>query len=490
RSAPSRGATRQAPHLLALPSEILVEILRYLRLADVPAVSATCRHLNSLLHGPGASQGLWRSLHGNGLANDEARKVLPVLQPVFPCDCNVCSAAFPGPVYRDELRAGAAWHRGRPLESTLCNFKPARYQRGGHQRPAVLAMPCLQLHGNQLVYSQENRLYRLRLNAGDRWQRLVATDAYRGSVGAADVTALSVESPADGGRALVGTGDGRLLLWASDGAGPPRRLHGHPFDQSAVNCIDSCSAAAAGFDCWRLVLAGTKGGSLMAARLNGDCCVQDSQQNRGSWRSWNSGDRIYACRLAPDGSGIALIGCAGLTNASSTTAGADSAEGGGPLRLFNVETGAQLAAGQPLTDTGLRRRGSGIRGVAFQSVSLAVTVGYDARVRLWDLRMLGGGVATERHRLPAAVWEDPSDCAGTAVQADRCHTVLVGLMQHGLVRLYDIRQTRSHVRTFYKGAHYPDCVARLTRSPVYSLDFNAHCFVRGLDSEINCVRFA
>lgn len=119
------------------------------------------------------------------------------------------------------------------------------------------------------------------------------------------------------------------------------------------------------------------------------------------------------------------------------------------------------------------KKGSGMLDLQWHTEHTFLSCGYDTCTRLWDTRM-GACVRT---------WEEPFDEVIYCLNTDNNMSLVCGTARHGLVRVWDMRQTQP-VQMFYaKHAHSGQS------SPVYSVAFDQTNLYVALDQCLNLMSF-
>jgi len=183
----------------------------------------------------------------------------------------------------------------------------------------------------------------------------------------------------------------------------------------------------------------------------------------------NLRDRVWSLAADPGGRRV-VVGTAGLAGVPS-------------LHVIDLETLRGVAGDQGESHEGWLELGQGLKNgagcldVQWQSPNCFITCGYDSCTRLWDLRVNApSGVA---------VWEEPFNEAIYSLTTDGSHTLLTGTARHGLVRLWDMRDTSAHVAHYYVGHPYLG-----QSSPVYSVAFDQRHMYAALDQSVNLLSFS
>ncbi|KAK3095089.1 hypothetical protein FSP39_010155 [Pinctada imbricata] len=114
--------------------------------------------------------------------------------------------------------------------------------------------------------------------------------------------------------------------------------------------------------------------------------------------------------------------------------------------------------------------GSGMLDMKYESPHTLLTCGYDTCLRLWDTRT----------NECVKKWEEPFDTAIDCVQSDDDFTMFAGTSRHGMVRVWDKRQTQP-IQMYYTG--------RKRNSPVYSIAFNHEKLFCALDIGVQVLDF-
>lgn len=120
------------------------------------------------------------------------------------------------------------------------------------------------------------------------------------------------------------------------------------------------------------------------------------------------------------------------------------------------------------------RKGAGMLDLAWIDPTKFLSCGYDSFARLWDIR---SGTCVLK-------WEEPFNEAIYCLATDYNMTLVCGTARHGLVRLWDMRQTQPV--NMYHVKH-----PRLGQSsPVYSVSFDQSNLYVALDQSLSLVSFS
>ncbi|XP_066993077.2 F-box/WD repeat-containing protein 4 [Anabrus simplex] len=163
-------------------------------------------------------------------------------------------------------------------------------------------------------------------------------------------------------------------------------------------------------------------------------------------------DRVWSVSCRPQGE-MCAVGSAGYHHIP-------------PLHIYDLQQGKEIVG-----LNGSFRPGAGILDIHWESPHTFLSTGYDAFIRLWDIRT-GSNVNS---------WEDPFDSAIYCIDSDNLHTILCGMAQHGRVQLWDKRQHNSLQMYFMSANH---------SSPVYSLAFDPCQLFAALDQSLNVMDFS
>ncbi|KAF4522412.1 hypothetical protein B566_EDAN007662 [Ephemera danica] len=156
------------------------------------------------------------------------------------------------------------------------------------------------------------------------------------------------------------------------------------------------------------------------------------------------------------------------------------------LQVFDLNSGEQVAS---LGREVARRPGAGLLDLAWETPQLILSCGYDASLKMWDLRY--AVLSSMRHvsltsifccRVSKCVahWDDPHDTTLYCLASDGAHSVLCGSSRHSRVQLWDKRQAKG-VQMYFATSH--------DSSPVYSLTFDPGSMFLALDQSLNCLDF-
>ena len=172
-------------------------------------------------------------------------------------------------------------------------------------------------------------------------------------------------------------------------------------------------------------------------------------------------DRVWSLAADPCGQRIA-VGTAGLKGIPS-------------LHVIDLETlkgssndGSWVELGQTL------KNGSGMLDVQWMSPQSFLSCGYDSCTRLWDLRV----------EACVRKWEEPFNEAIYSLATDGNMSMVCGTARHGLVRLWDMRQSVP-VQHFYLKHPFIG-----QSSPVYSVAFDQRNLYAALDQSVNLLSFS
>ncbi|XP_052773792.1 F-box/WD repeat-containing protein 4-like [Mya arenaria] len=163
----------------------------------------------------------------------------------------------------------------------------------------------------------------------------------------------------------------------------------------------------------------------------------------------NLRERVWSLALAQGGRNVA-IGTAGCRGAPS-------------LSVWNVERQGQTHV------LGDYRYGAGVLDVRFEDDNTLLSCGYDACLRLWDLRT----------STCVSEWAEPYDATVYCLQTDCNVAMVTGTAQHSMVRLWDKRSTQPVQEYFLS-----------QKSPVYSVAFDSRRLFAALDLNTSYLDFS
>ncbi|KAH3802902.1 F-box/WD repeat-containing protein 4-like [Dreissena polymorpha] len=158
----------------------------------------------------------------------------------------------------------------------------------------------------------------------------------------------------------------------------------------------------------------------------------------------NLRERVWSLAIQPAG-GSFTVGTAGVRGTPS-------------LSVWDLHSESLLHT------LGDYRYGAGVLDMKYEDDHCLLSCGYDACLRLWDLRT--GKCVNE--------WTEPYDSTLYCVQTDSNVAMVTGTAQHGMVRLWD-KRTNVPVQEYFFGQ----------KSPVYSLAFDSRRIYAALDLSTN-----
>ncbi|XP_054262418.1 F-box/WD repeat-containing protein 4 isoform X2 [Macrosteles quadrilineatus] len=151
---------------------------------------------------------------------------------------------------------------------------------------------------------------------------------------------------------------------------------------------------------------------------------------------------------------------------SCLAAGSAGYYGVHPLHLYDLDRGIER-----LMTKSVVKNGAAVFDIQWECPNTLVTCGFDAILRLWDIRV-GCCVAN---------WSDPFGAAGYSLATDCECSMLCGTATHGRVQFWDKRSPHSIQAFFGRG---------VASSPVYSLSFDPSQLFIAQDSCVNVLDFS
>ncbi|XP_062576658.1 F-box/WD repeat-containing protein 4-like [Saccostrea cucullata] len=318
---------------------------------------------------------------------------------------------------KEKFRISHNREKGAYQESLLANFSKRQ-------------MPWMQYHNGNLWVSSKNEIQSFSPGRGKQSRVNKKNNPYKLQ---RDVTKFVNKE----GRIVSGCLDGSIHIWEEGGTHTVVEK-AHPIDTQAVDCHNN------------ILVSGSRDATLKVFELQLDnysgiigveekCCFP-------------VGDRVWSLTLSQCGSFCAC--------------GTAFCEGDAPISL--VDLNKKCAVGQLGTQ---HKIGAGVLDLHYENENTLLSCGYDTFVHMWDLRI----------NTSVCSWEQRFDSAYYCLKSDGHMNIFAGASRHGLVDLWDKRQTKKPVQTFYIGRQ---------NSPVYSLAFDSKRLYAALDLQVKTLDFS
>ncbi|XP_076367589.1 F-box/WD repeat-containing protein 4 isoform X2 [Tachypleus tridentatus] len=306
------------------------------------------------------------------------------------------------------------------------NWRKSKYKELGLISQRTKYMPWIQLEANKLWYSRGSNIFCYTRKPRGLLQHTPEL-VLRGHVD--DVCHFVCKD----GIVYSGSRNGTVCGWHADNGKLLFRSHLSHF--SDINSVDVWN---------NIIVSGSKDGTVKTWNVQKGLLVPRS--------TLHIRDRVWSLTITPINRFL-VTGSAGFNGIP-------------PLQLYDLETGSRISClGENF------RKGAGILHLYTESEHDILSCGYDATIRMWDLRCGNKSILE---------WEDPYDSAVYCISSDHNMTVLSGTCRHGVVRLWDKRWNKQ-VQMFYVG--------RGTYSPVYCVTFDACNMYVALDNCLTLLSF-
>lgn len=311
-----------------------------------------------------------------------------------------------------------------------CNREKGVYQETLLKNFTGRQLPWLHYHKGNLWVSSKNEIHSIDPSASKKNRQRQDTNRHKLC---ADVTKFVVKDQ----KIVSGCLDGSIHVWDSLGA--------HT-EITGAHCVDTQAVDSYG----STVVSGSRDATLKVFSVQYD-------DNRGI-----SGVKEKCCFPVGD-----RVWSVSLSQCSHFCAcGTAFCDGDAPVSIIDLDKlciVSQLGRDHKI--------GAGVLDMQFEDDHTLLTCGYDTYVRMWDLRT----------NQCVCSWEQQFDSAYYCLQSDGHRNIFAGTSRHGSVDLWDKRQTKSPVKTFYAGHR---------NSPVYSLAFNSTSLFVALDLQVKALNFS
>lgn len=311
-----------------------------------------------------------------------------------------------------------------------CNREKGVYQESLFINFTGRQLPWLQYNNGKLWVSSKNEIHSVDPSAGKKNRR--SRDNNRLKL-QRDVTKFVVRDQ----KIVSGCLDGSIHVWDNCGAHTEIK-NAHCVDTQAVDSYDST------------IVSGSRDATLKVFSVQYD----DNSGISGVMEKccFPVGDRVWS---------VSLSQCCRFC-----ACGTAFCDGDAPVSIIDLNKScivSQLGREHKI--------GAGVLDMQFEDEHTLLTCGYDTYVRMWDLRT----------NQCVGSWEQQFDSAYYCLQSDGHRNIFAGTSRHGSVDLWDKRQTKSPVKTFYAGHR---------NSPVYSLAFNSTSLFVALDVQVKTLNFS
>lgn len=206
----------------------------------------------------------------------------------------------------------------------------------------------------------------------------------------------------------------------------------HRTDTQTVDFHDSC------------IISGSRDKTIKIISMAEEDC-----NNNPIKASIDMEDRVWSVAMAPKG--------------QMFTAGTSGCRGIPSLSVWDIERVELVCS------LGSYRYGAGILDMKYEDNNTLLTCGYDANLRMWDLRCAQC----------VREWQEPYDTTLYCLQSDGNAAMITGTARYGMIRLWDKRKQEAVQEYFLS-----------QKSPVYSLAFDSSRLYAALDLTVNFMDFS
>lgn len=408
-----RKSFPQTSNFASLPDDALFAVFRRCDVQTLGRLCRVCHRLNTLIQ----SDSVW-------LAHQERVMVIH--------DSAYNSRTKERLILKEQLRVSNNWVEKKYQEKVFLRIHPRQ-------------LPWMQYTRDTLWISTNNEVRCFNLKSGgrlreDRQRRLVLQhrghrrqlieDSQPGpNLMNEDVSRFVVKD----NLAVCGCRDGSLYIFDCARSSCLDVMYKiHRTDTQAVDFHDCC------------IVTGSRDKTVKIISM-----TDEDVNNNPVRASVELDDRVWSLATAPEG--------------KQFTVGTSGCKGNPSLSLWDIERMELVCL------LGSYRHGAGVLDMKYEDNSTLLTCGYDANLRMWDLRC----------RQCVKEWHEPYDTTLYCLQSDRNQTVVTGSARYGMIRLWDKRKL-DPVQEYFLSQ----------KSPVYSVAFDTSHLYAALDLSIHAIDFS